>query len=109
MEKKIKLKIKKGDNVMVIAGNYKGKTGRVLSVLRKDYKAIVEGVNIVSKHTKPNQKHPDGGIIKKEAPVQISNLMLVDPKTSQPTRIGRRLNDNGELVRYSKKSGEDIK
>lgn len=109
MEKRIKLKIKKGDNVMVITGNYKGKSGRVLTVLRGENKAIVEGVNIVSKHTKPNQKNPEGGIIKKEAPIQISNLMLIDPKNNTPTRVGRRRNEKGELVRYSKKSGEEMK
>ena len=81
----------------------------MLSVLVKDNRAIVEGVNMVSKHTKPNAKHPQGGIIKKEAPVHISNLMLIDPTSGKPTRIGRRLNENGKLVRYSKKSGEEIK
>ena len=71
--------------------------------------AIVEGVNLVSKHTKPNAKHPQGGIVKKEAPVHISNLVLVDPTSGKGTRVGRKLNENGELVRYSKKSGEEIK
>lgn len=104
-----KLHIKKGDNVMVIAGNSKGQQGRVLEVLRDDYRAIVEGVNMVSKHTKPNQENPQGGIIKKEAPVHLSNLMLVDPSGGKATRIGRRLNDQGKLVRYAKKSGEEIK
>jgi len=93
---------------MVITGNSKGKTGRILEVLRDKDKVLVEGVNIISRHTKPNQKHPDGGIIKKEAPIHISNVMLVDPKSSQPTRVGRKLNDKDELVRYSKKSGEVI-
>jgi len=106
--KNLKLKIKKGDTVMVITGNYKGKTGRVLEVNKDKGKAFVEGVNIISKHTKPNQKNPDGGIIKKEAPIQISNLMLVDPKTNKPTRVGRKLNDNNKLVRFSKNSGEVI-
>lgn len=104
-----KLHIKKGDTVVVIAGDYVGSKGRVLEVDRSSERAIVEGVNIIKKHTKPNSKHPQGGIIEKEAPVHISNLMLVDPKTGKPTRIGRRLNEDGKLVRYSKKSGEEIK
>ena len=91
------------------SGESKGQQGRVLSVIVKDSRAIVEGVNMVSKHTKPNAKHPQGGIIKKEAPVHISNLMLIDPTSGKPSRIGRRLNENGKLVRYSKKSGEEIK
>lgn len=94
---------------MVVSGNSKGMQGRVLEVIRKDYRAIVEGVNMVSKHTKPNQENPQGGIIKKEAPVHLSNLMLVDPSSGKATRIGRRLNDKGKLVRYAKKSGEEIK
>lgn len=95
--------------VYVISGESKGHQGRVLSVLVKKNRAIVEGANMVSRHTKPNSKNPQGGIIKKEAPIHISNLMLVDPATGKPTRIGRRLNDQGKLVRYSKKSGEEIK
>ena|SRR5659263_127809 len=104
-----KLHIKKGDTVIVITGESKGQKGRVLEVKRDKNRAIVEGVNLVSKHTKPNAKTPQGGIIKKEAAVHISNLMLVDPTTGKPTRIGRKLNDNNKLVRYSKKSGEEIK
>lgn len=104
-----KLHIKKGDTVFVIAGESKGQRGRVLEVIRKKDRAIVEGVNMISKHQKPNAAHPQGGIIKKEAGVHISNLMLVDPKTDKPTRIGRRLNSEGKLVRFSKKSGEEIK
>lgn len=94
---------------MVIAGDDLGSKGRVLEVIRKDNRAIVEGVNVVKKHTKPNAKHPQGGIVEKELSIHLSNLMLVDPKTGKPTRIGRRLNDDGKLVRYSKKSGEEIK
>jgi len=94
---------------MVITGESKGQKGRVLEINRDKNKAIVEGVNMVSKHTKPNAKAPQGGIIKKEASVHISNLMLVDPTTGKPTRIGRKLNDKNKLVRYSKKSGEEIK
>ncbi len=95
--------------VVVISGDYAGSKGRILQVSRKTERAIVEGVNMIKKHTKPNTEHPQGGIIEKEAPVHISNLMLVDPKTGKPTRIGRKLNENGKLVRYSKKSGEEIK
>lgn len=104
-----KFHIKKGDMVYVNAGDDKGKTGRVLEVLVKKHRAIVEGINIVSKSTKPTAKYPQGGIVKIEAPVEISNLNVVDPKTGKPTRIGRRLNEAGKLVRYSKKSGEEIK
>jgi large subunit ribosomal protein L24 len=104
-----KLHIKKGDTVVVISGNSKGQSGKVLEVVREDERAIVEGVNLVSKHTKPNAKSPQGGIIKQEATIHVSNLMLKDPKSGKPTRIGRRLDKNGKLVRYSKKSGEEIK
>ena len=103
-----KLRIKKGDNVIVIAGNDKGKTGKVLSVAPAENRAIVEGVNLVSKHTKPNSKAPQGGIIKKEAPINVSNLSLVDPKTGGATRVGYRFNEDGKKVRYAKKSGEEI-
>ena len=105
----IKLHIKKGDTVIVIAGDSRGQQGRVLEVNRKSRRAIVEGVNMVSKHSKPNSQNPQGGIMKKEAPIHISNLMLVDPSTGETTRIGRRLNKNNKLIRYSKKSGEEIK
>ncbi len=94
---------------MVITGESKGQKGRVLEIDREKNRALVEGVNTVSKHTKPNAKSPQGGILKKEAPVNLSNLMLVDPASGKPTRIGRRLNDKNKLVRYSKKSGEEIK
>jgi large subunit ribosomal protein L24 len=107
MQKKIN--IKKGDTVMVITGESKGQKGRVLEVDRKKDRAIVEGVNLVSKHTKPNSKAPQGGIVKKEAPVHLSNLMLMDPTSGKPTRVGKKLNDKNKLVRYSKKSGEEIK
>lgn len=94
---------------MVIAGENKGQQGRVLNVDTKKLKVLVEGINMISKHTKPNADHPQGGIIKKEAPVHVSNLMLVDPKTGKPTRVGRKIGDNDKIVRYSKKSGEEIK
>ena len=104
-----KLHIKKGDTVYVNAGNDRGKTGKVLEVLVEEKRAIVEGINLVSKHTKPNAKHPQGGIIKQEASIHISNLQIVDPSKGKATRIGRRLNNSGKLVRYAKKSGEEIK
>ncbi len=105
-----KLHIKKGDTVIVITGNYRGQKGRVLEIIRKTNRAIVEGVNLVKKHTKPNAKNPQGGIVEQEATIHISNLMLVDPKTGERTRIGRRTDEStGKLVRYSKKSGEEIK
>ena len=107
MQKKVH--IKKGDTVIINTGEYKGTQGRVLEVIRKKNKALVEGVNLVSRHTKPNTKSPQGGIIKKEAPIHLSNIMVVDPSTGKATRTGRRLNSENRLVRYSKKSGEEIK
>jgi large subunit ribosomal protein L24 len=104
-----KLHIKKGDNVYILAGNDKGKKGKVLEVYPKKDRALVEGVNLIKKHTKPNAQHTKGGIIKMEAPIHLSNLMLVDPSTGEPTRVGRRLDDNDKLVRFAKKSKEDIK
>ena len=104
-----KLHIKKGDTVIVNAGDDRGKQGRVVRVLVSKNKAVVEGVNVVSKSTKPSAKHPQGGIVKMEAPIHVSNLSLIDPKSGKPTRIGRRLDENGKRVRYSKKSGEEIK
>jgi large subunit ribosomal protein L24 len=104
-----KFHVKRGDTVYVNAGEYKGKQGRVLEIIVRDEKAIVEGINMVSKHTKPNAQYPQGGIIKKEAPIHISNLMIVDGSSGKPTRVGRRLNDNDKLVRFSKNSGEEIK
>ena len=104
-----KLHIKKGDTVFVNSGESKGQKGRVLEVDVKKQRAIVEGVNMMSRHTKPNADNPNGGIVKKEASIHISNLMHLDPKSGEPTRIGRKLNDKNKLVRYSKKSGEEIK
>jgi len=104
----MKLHVKKGDTVMVIAGDDKGKMGKILKVYPEKNRAIVEGRNINKKHTKPNAKNPQGGIVEQEAPIHISNLMLVEGKT--PTRTGRRINEKtGKLVRYSKKTGEEIK
>jgi len=104
-----KLHIKKGDTVYVNAGDDKGRTGRVLKVLVEKQRALVEGINMISKSTKPSAKSPQGGFQKKEAPVHISNLNVLDPKSGKPARIGRRLNAKKVLVRYSKKSGEEIK
>ena len=103
-----KLHIKKGDTVYVNAGNYKGETGKVLSVDPSKDRAIVEGVNIVKKHTKPNAKNPQGGIVSQEAPIHVSNLQLIDPKSGKPTRVGYRMGGD-KKVRYAKKSGEEIK
>lgn len=101
----IKLKIKKGDMVKVLAGDHKNEEGKVLRVFKDEYRAIVEGVNMVSVHTKPNAKNPQGGIIKKEAPLHISNLSLIDPKTNTTTRVGYRV-EGDKKVRYSKKSNQ---
>lgn len=102
-------RIKKGDTVFVNAGNDKGKTGKVLEILTEKNRAIVEGINIVSKHTKPNAKNPQGGIIKQEAGIHISNLQLVDPAKGVATRVGFKIKEDGTKVRVSKKSGEEIK
>ncbi len=101
-------RIRKGDTVYVNAGNDKGKTGKVLSVDPAAQRAIVEGVNVVSKHTKPNAKQPQGGIIKQEAPIHISNLNLIDPQSGKPTRVGFKV-EGDKKVRIAKKSGEEIK
>lgn len=103
-----KLHIRKGDTVKVLSGNYRSKQGQVLQVLPKAYRAIVEGINIVSRHRKPSAKNPQGRIEKKEAAMHISNLMLVDPATGDTTRIGRKHNEAGKLARYSKKTGKII-
>ena len=104
-----KFHIRKGDNVKVLAGESKGKTGKVIEMLPKANKALVEGVNIVKKHQKPSASNPQGGITEMEAPIHLSNLMLIDPKSNEPTRVGRKKDENGKLVRYSKKSEEIIK
>jgi large subunit ribosomal protein L24 len=100
-----KLKIKTGDIVRVIAGDHKGAEGKVLKVNRDDNKAIVDGINMVSKHTKPSAKSPQGGIVKKEAPIQISNLSLIDPKSKEITKVGVRVEGDNK-VRFSKKSNQ---
>jgi large subunit ribosomal protein L24 len=107
--KQVKLGIRKGDTVKVIAGNDKGKSGKVLEVLADKNRAIVEGINMITKHEKPSAGKPEGGIKKTEASINISNIMLVDPASGKPTRVGRKLDDKGKLQRYSKKTGEFIK
>jgi large subunit ribosomal protein L24 len=102
-----KLKIKTGDTVRIIAGDHKGVEGKIMRVDREKNKAIVEGANMVSKHEKPSAKNPQGGIIKKEAPIHISNLSLIDNKSGEPTRVGFE-ERNGKKVRFSKKSNEVI-
>lgn len=104
-----KLHVKKGDNVKVIAGDDRGKTGRIIEIFPEKRKAKVEGLNIVTKHSKPTAANPDGGRIKMEASINLSNLMLIDPKSGQPTRVGRKKNAEGNLVRISVKSKEEIK
>ena len=101
----IKLKIKSGDTVKVIAGDHKGSEGKVLKVDREKNKAIIEGINMVSKHTKPSAKNPQGGIVKKEAPVHISNIALIDPKSKKATRVGIKV-EGDKKVRFSKKSNQ---
>jgi len=105
----MKLHIKKGDLVFVSAGDYKGHKGKVLAIFPEKQRAIVEGANMVSKHTKPNAKNSQGGIVKKEAPIHLSNLMIVDARSGKPTRIRRHFDKSGKSVRVSVKSGEDIK
>ena len=108
-KKKAKLHIRKGDTVLVIAGDDKGKKGKVLEIFQEKNRAVVEGINIVTKHTKPSAGKPEGGLKKTEAALHVSNLQLVDPASDKPTRIGRKLNDKNKLQRYSKKTGEFIK
>lgn len=109
MDKHKKLHIKKGDTVRILSGKDRGKEGQVLVVYPAKSRAIVEGINMVQKHMRPNQQYPEGGIISQEAPIHVSNLMLIDPKTKQPTRVGRVKNENGKgWVRIAKKSGEIV-
>ena len=105
----VQFPIKTGDQGYVIAGDSKGQQGKVLKVDAAKQRAIVEGVNICKKATKPNAQNPQGGIVEQEAPIHISNLQVVDPKSGKATRVGRKAGDNGKLVRYAKKSGEEIK
>ena len=108
MMKNVKYHLRKGDTVKVIAGNDKGKTGKVLEVNTSKYRAIVEGANMVTKHIKPSATNPEGGIQQTEASIHLSNLKVVDPSSGDATRIGRKKNADGKLQRYSKKSGEFI-
>ena len=105
----VKLHIKKGDMVQVIAGDNKGQQGKVLKVEVTKQRAIVEGVNLCKKATKPNAQNPQGGIVEKEAAIHISNLQVLDPKRGKPTKVGRKTDAKGKLVRFAKKSGEEIK
>jgi large subunit ribosomal protein L24 len=106
------LKLKKNDKVKVISGNHKGKEGKILKIFRDKNSVIVEGVNIIKRHTRPNQKNPQGGISQKEAPINLSNIMLIDAKANEPTRIGMQIieGEDGKKkrMRYGKKSGEII-
>lgn len=104
-----KIHIKKGDQVRVTAGNAKGEEGRVVDIDRKSNRALVEGLNMVSRHVKPDASNPQGGIVKQEAGIHLSNLMLIDPKSKTVSRIGRKEDSEGNLVRYFKKSGEVVK
>ena len=104
-----KLKIKKNDTVIVLTGEDKGKTGKVLKVLKDEQRAIVEGINMVNKSTKPNAKNPQGGFVKQEASIHISNISLIDPKSGKATRVAIQKNEAGKKVRIAKKSGEEIK
>jgi large subunit ribosomal protein L24 len=102
------LGLKKNDTVQVISGEYKGKTGRIIKMIKDKNKAIVENINVVKKHTKPNQKNQQGGIVEKETAIDLSNLMLICPKSGKPTRLGVSILENGERVRFSKKAKETI-
>ena len=103
-----KLHVKKDDTVFVITGKDKGKKGRVIAAYPRENRVLVEGVNLVKKHAKPSQKNPQGGILTQEASIHVSNVMLVDPKSGEPTRVGYKVLDNGKKVRVAKKSGEVI-
>ncbi|TMV44082.1 50S ribosomal protein L24 [Paenibacillus mesophilus] len=103
-----KLHVKKDDTVIVITGKDKGKKGRVIAAYPRENRVLIEGVNMVKKHQKPNQQNPQGGILNQEAPIHVSNVMLLDPKSGQPTRVGYKVLDNGDKVRVAKKSGEVI-
>ena len=109
VKNKAKLHVRKGDTVIVISGNDKGAKGKVLEVIKSRQRVIVEGVNMITKHVKPSANTPEGGITNTEAPIHISNVKLVDPATGDPTRIGRKKNEDGKLQRFSKKTGEFIK
>ena len=102
------MKVVKNDKVVVISGNYRGEEGKVLKVFPKTNKVIVEGVNFIYRHTKPSQKNPQGGIIEKEAPIHVSNVMVICPNCDNPARIGKKVLEDGQRVRYCKGCGEMI-
>ncbi|SDM06674.1 large subunit ribosomal protein L24 [Catalinimonas alkaloidigena] len=106
--KPLKLRIKTGDEVLVISGNHKNQRGKVLSVDRVRNRAIVEGINLINRAMKPSASNPQGEFVEKEAPIHISNLKLIEPATGETTRVGRKVNDQGKLQRYSKKTGDFI-
>ena len=108
MAGQVKIKVKKGDTVKVIAGNDKGKSGKVLEIIKAKSRVIVEGVNIVTKHKKPSAENPEGGIDNTEAGIHISNVMVVDPASGDASRVGRKADDNGKMKRYSKNTGDFI-
>jgi large subunit ribosomal protein L24 len=103
-----KLHVKKDDTVFVITGKDKGKKGRIIAAYPRENRVLVEGINMVKKHAKPSQQNPQGGIITQEAPIHVSNVMLLDPKSGQPTRVGYKTLENGKKVRIAKKSGQEI-
>ncbi|WP_211246766.1 50S ribosomal protein L24 [Cohnella pontilimi] len=103
-----KLHVKKDDNVIVITGKDKGKKGRVIAAYPRENRVLIEGVNMVKRHTRPNPNNPQGGIIEREAPIHVSNVMHIDPKSGKPTRIGHKVLDNGKKVRIAKRSGQEI-
>jgi large subunit ribosomal protein L24 len=109
MNKLFKIRLKKGDTVQVLAGKYKGRTGKIVATHPADNKVTVEGINIVKKHVKPNQAHPQGGIIEMTKPIWVSKVAVVDPETKKPTRVGYKLDDKGVKTRVYKASGKEIK
>ena len=103
-----KLKIKTKDKVIVLTGKDKGKTGEITSVLPKENRVVVSGVNMVARHTKPSQLNPQGGIVRREAPIHASNVALVDPKSNKPTRAGYKIDKSGAKTRVARRSGEEV-
>jgi large subunit ribosomal protein L24 len=109
VKNKVKTHIRKGDTAIVVSGNDRGKKGKVLEVLKDKNRVVIEGVNMITRHVKPSADNPEGGIKKTEAGIHISNVKLIDPSSGEPTRIGRKLNEEGKLQRFSKKTGDFIK